>query len=59
MIIKFPMSKEMVRRVNQNQSYERALSAFYASIKAKKQYKENLASKKYKLDVMKLFTKVN
>ena len=53
------MSKEMVRRVNQNQSYERALSAFYASANAQKQYKENLASKKYKLDVMKLFTKVN
>ena len=30
------MSKEMVRRVNQNQSYERALSAFYASANAQK-----------------------
>jgi hypothetical protein len=57
MIIKFPMSQIMQKRVNQNRSYERALDAAYALMESHELYNKELAAKKYQLDVQKLFTR--
>ena len=57
MIIKFPMSQIMRKRVNQNLSYERALDAAYTLMESHERYNKELAAKKYQLDVQKLFTR--
>ena len=57
MIIKFPMSQIMRKRVNQNLSYERALDAVYTLMESHERYNKELAVKKYQLDVQKLFTR--
>ena len=55
MIIKFPMSQIMRKRVNQNLSYERALDAANTLMEAHERYNKELAAKKHQLDVQKLF----
>lgn len=58
-IIKFPMTIDMIRRVNQNRSYERALLAAQLIEESKENHKKSIKLKeeaeKFQLDIQKLF----
>jgi hypothetical protein len=53
------MSQVMLKRVNQNLSYERALEAAYTLLESQELYAKELADKKYQLDIKRLFSKGN
>ena len=60
-IIRFPMSMEMVKRVNQIKSWERAYHAAEVWAESEKMYRESQKLKEdaeqFKLDIQKLFGK--
>ena len=57
-IIKFPMSTQMIRRVNQNQSYERAYLLAMGLLEKNRESKKLLAeAEKERINMEKLFGK--